>query len=280
MSSRRNFIKLTGAGAFAGSLPLHSLAGLYRQAPPSEELFRLGIAGYSFTDYKEDIDKIIRVMNAIRVNTISLKNSQLPYDSSQEHIDSVLAKFKDAGIEVSALGVIYMRNEKEIDDAFVYAKKTGVKMITGVAEYNILPYLEKKAKEYNITVAIHNHGPEDHLFPDIDSIYDKIKDMDKLLGICMDMGHTFRCGHDPAAMFSKYHARIYDVHFKDEESPTATSKSVNSGWGKMDFISFVKVLRKTKYAGVCGLENRQKDPATAMAESMGYFRGILTAVKS
>lgn len=280
MSSRRNFIRLTGVGAVAGSLPLHSLAGLYKSASPSKESFELGIAGYSFTDYKEDIDKIIQVMKAIRVNNISLKNSQLPYDSSQEHIDMVLKKFADAGIRVSAMGVIYMRSQKEIDDAFEYTRKTGVKMITGVANYDILPYLEKKAKEYQITVAIHNHGPEDHLYPDIDSIYDKIKDMDKLLGICMDMGHTFRCGHDPAAMFLKYHSRIYDIHFKDEISPTADSKSVNNGWGKIDFISFVKALRKTKYAGVCGLENRQKDPATAMAESMGYFRGILTAVKN
>lgn len=280
MSSRRNFIKLTGVGAIASQLPLLAAAGSFSASPPAQELFRIGIAGYSFTDYKDDIGKTIEVLKAIRVNNTSLKDFQLPYNSSQAQIDKVLSQFKEAGITISALGVIYMRSEKEIDDAFEYTRKTGVKTIAGVANYELLSYLEKRAKENNITVAIHNHGPEDHLFPDIDSIYEKIRDMDKLLGICMDIGHTFRCGHDPSAMFLKYHDRIYDVHFKDEESPTAESKSVVNGWGKIDFISFVKALRKTKYSGICGLENRQKDPATALAESIGHFRGILTAVKS
>jgi inosose dehydratase len=279
MSSRRNFIKLAGAGVLASQLPLGGGAVAASPAPPAQELFKIGVAGFSFTDYKDDITKTIEVLKAIRIDNTSLKDFQLPYNSTQAQIDKVLGQFKYAGIAISALGVIYMRSEKEIDDAFEYTRKTGIKTIVGVANYENLSYLEKRAKENNITVAIHNHGPEDHLFPDIDSTYEKIKDMDKLLGICMDIGHTFRCGHDPAAMFLKYHDRIYDVHFKDEESPTAQSKAVVNGWGKIDFVSFVKVLRKTKYAGVCGLENRQKDPATALAESIGHFRGILAAVK-
>ncbi|HTE24140.1 sugar phosphate isomerase/epimerase family protein [Flavitalea sp.] len=279
MSSRRNFIKLAGVGALATGMPFSSNAtGTSNSSAKTPELFGLGVVGFSFTDYKNDIDKTIEVVKGIRVTNVALKDFQLPYNSSQEQIDQVMGKFKAAGISVTALGVIYMRTEKEIDDAFEYTKKTGVKMIVGVPKYELLPYVEKKAKQYNIPVAIHNHGPEDLLFPDIDSTYDKIKNMDKILGICMDIGHTFRCGHDPAAMFLKYHDRIYDVHFKDVDAPTREGKAVNNGWGKIDFVAFVKALRKTKYSGMCGLENRQKDPAMALAESMGHFRGILAAV--
>ena len=279
-SSRRNFIKLTGLGSIAAGLPLGSIArGAFEQKVQSSELFTLGIVGYSFKEYKDNITKTIEVLTALRVKFVALKEFQLPYNSTQEHIDKVLGQFRAAGIGVNGLGVIYMRSEKDIDTAFEYTKKTGVKMIIAAPEYNLLPYLEKKAKEYNITVAIHNHGPEDPLFPDIDSTYEKIKNMDRLLGICMDIGHTFRCGHDPAEMFLKYSDRIYDVHFKDEESATPTSKAVNNGWGQIDFVAFVKALRKRKYSGMVGLENPQKDPAMALAESMGHFRGVLTALK-
>ena len=280
MLSRRKFIKMTGATALVPGIPLSSIAlSNSKQPGQSEELFKLGIVGYSFKEYKDDIDKTIELLHALRVKNVALKEFQLPYESSQEHIDKVMGQFKAAGIVVTGVGVIYMRSEKEIDSAFEYAKRTGVNNIIASVEYELLPYLEIKAKQYKITVAIHNHGPEDKLFPDIDSIYEKIKDRDKLLGICMDIGHTFRCGHDPAAMFLKYHHRIYDVHIKDEESNTAKSKAVNNGWGKIDFVSFVKALRSSKYSGLCGLENAQKNPEVALAESMGHFRGVLVATR-
>ena len=281
MSTRRNFIILAGAGAFASVLPFNSIAASTSESPGnSQELFGLSIVGFSFAEYKDNIDKTIELLKALKITNVALKEFQLPYNSSQEHIDKVMGQFKAAGIVVTGLGVIYMKSEKEIDDAFEYTKKTGVKMIIGVPKYELLPYLAKKAREYNIPVAIHNHGPEDALFPDVDSTYEKIKNMDKLLGICMDIGHTYRCGHDPAAMFLKYHDRIYDVHFKDVDDSTVKGKAVNNGWGKIDFVAFVKALRKVRYSGICGLENRQIDPATALAESMGHFRGILAAVKN
>lgn len=276
MPSRRNFLKITSLGTFTAALPIpFVLRSNHESVGQSSELFSLGIVGFSFKEYKDDIDKTIDVLSKLKIKNVALKDFQLPYDSSQEHIDSVMSRFKNAGIKVTGVGVIYMRKEKDIDDAFEYAGKTGVKMIIAAPEFELLPYLEKKARQHNVVVAIHNHGPEDPLFPDIDSTYDKIKELDPLLGICMDIGHTFRCGHDPAAMFLKYHDRIYDVHIKDEQSPTAKSKSVNNGWGQIDFVSFIKALRKTKYAGLCGLENAQKDPAIALAESIGHFRGVL-----
>lgn len=279
MSSRRNFLKVSTLGTFAAALPLPLVLSSSGKSPgQSSELFTLGIVGYSFKEYKDDIDKTIYLLNKLRIKNIALKDFQLPYDSTQEHIDLVMGQFKKAGIEVTGVGVIYMRKEKDIDEAFEYARKVGVKMIIAAPQFELLPYLEKKARQYNIVVAIHNHGPEDPLFPDIDSTYEKIKNLDRLLGICMDIGHTFRCGHDPAAMFLKYHDRIYDVHIKDEQSPTAESKSVNNGWGKIDFVPFIKALRKTKYAGLCGLENAQKDPAIALAESIGHFRGVLVGL--
>jgi inosose dehydratase len=230
-------------------------------------------------DYKNNLEKVIEVMTKVDVKKISLKNFQLPYDCTQQQADEVIGKFKAAGIDVYGLGVIYLKTEQEVDNAFNYAKMAGVKVIICAPAFEVLGYVEKKAKEYKIKIAIHNHGPEDKLFPDIDSIFEKIKTMDLLMGICLDIGHTFRCGHDPAAMLLKFKDRIYDMHIKDVDAPVEKGQNVVNGRGKMDFIGLVKALNKSGYSGSCSLEYEQKgDPAVGIAESVGFFRGVVASV--
>ena len=276
MTTRRNFVRLAGASALAALPILQTNAGTSKGKV--KQTFNIGIAGYTFLAYNNNVEKIIEVMKAIDVKYISLKNFQLPYDSNKEQTDEVIGKFKAAGIEVYGLGVIYLKTEVEVDNAFNYAKQAGVKIIIAAPAYEVLSYVEKKAKEHAIKVAIHNHGPEDKLFPDIDTIFEKIKAMDPLMGICLDIGHTFRCGHDPAAMLLKYKNRIYDMHVKDVDSPIAKGQTVVNGRGKMDFVSLVKALNKSGYSGVCSLEFEQKgDPAMGLAESVGHFKGVVSS---
>ncbi|HRE51189.1 MAG TPA: sugar phosphate isomerase/epimerase [Flavitalea sp.] len=283
MTSRRNFLRNAGAGAFAATIsPLISNAGAAEAAESAAakpDLFTLGIAGYTFYGYKDDLDKTIDVIKAVGVKEVSLKNFQLPYDSTQDQADRVLAKFNAAGIAVYGVGVVSMKNEKEVNEAFPYAQKAKVKVIIAAPSYEMLPLVAQKAKEYNIRVAIHNHGPEDKIFPDIDVIYEKIKDLDPLVGICLDIGHSYRNGNDPTAMLLKYKSRIYDMHIKDVDRPVAEGKTVVNGHGGIDFVRLIKALRKAKYSGSCSLEYEYPEPALGVAESLGHFRGVLAAVK-
>jgi inosose dehydratase len=281
MKSRRDFLRLAGTGVIAGNtLPFISMANGSTDNPPVAETFKLSIAGYSFLAYKDDVDKTIDVCKAVNVNYVSLKDFSLPYNSTQDQADEIIGKFKAASITVYGVGVIYMKSNQDVDNAFTYAKRAGVNMIIASPAYDLLPYVEKKAKESQIKIAIHNHGPEDKLFPDVNSIYTKIKNMDSVLGICMDIGHTFRSGQDPAAILLKYHHRIYDMHLKDVDEPIKDGKTVINGMGKIDFVSFVKALHKTKYAGHCSLEFETRlDPAMGIAQSIGNFRGVLACVR-
>lgn len=279
MTTRRDFVKLAGVGALASALPSTDGLSASPAAKKTTRSYHLAIAGYTFLAYNNNIEKVIEVLKAVEVKYISLKNFQLPYESTKQQVDEVIGKFKSAGMEVYGLGVIYLKTEKEVDNAFNYAQMAGVKVIVAAPAYEILPYVEKKVKEYNIRVAIHNHGPEDKLFPDIDSIHEKIKNMDARMGICLDIGHTFRCGHDPAAMLLKFKDRIYDMHIKDVDAPVEKGQTVVNGHGKIDFVSLVKALDKSGYSGMCSLEYEQKgDPAIGVAECAGHFRGILSCL--
>jgi hypothetical protein len=165
MPSRRNFIQTSAIALSASSLlPFSGAANTMRnKSMMKKEFLQTGMAGYSFVNY--NIDQTIAMMNRVGISNLSVKDFHLPLNSSQEAIDEVLSKFKNGGIQVYTVGVIYMKTEAEVDRAFDYAKRVGVNLIIGVPGYDLLQYTEKKVKEYNIRMAIHNHGPEDKLYP-------------------------------------------------------------------------------------------------------------------
>jgi len=279
MKSRRQFFKLAGTGILAagvssvyGSTRAHTMVSV-----PTEN-FSLGMAGYTFKGLT--IDRTIEIMNYIGVNYLSVKDFHMPMDSTQEQINSVVGKFKAAGITVYTVGVVYMKTEAAVDQAFEYAKMAGVKMIVGAPEYNLLPYVEKKVKKYNIRLAIHNHGPDNPLYPNATDIWNHIKDMDPLMGICIDIGHTVRDGQDPSVDVERYATRIFDIHTKDVDAATKDGKTVETGRGIIDFPRFITALRKTKYSGKCSLEfeKEMKDNLPGIAESIGYFKGVMACV--
>lgn len=276
MKSRRQFFKLTGTGILAaGMSSVCRSAGIVAGAGATKDLFSLGMAGYTFRGLS--VERTIEIMNYIGINYLSVKDFHMPLDSTQELINSVVGKFKAAGITVYTVGVIYMKSEKEADQAFSYAKMAGVKMIVGAPDYNLLPYVEKKVKQYDIRLAIHNHGPDNPLFPNATDIWNHIKNMDPGMGICLDIGHTVRDGQDPSLDVERYSSRIFDIHTKDVDGATKAGKTVETGRGIIDIPRFIATLRKIKYNGKCSLEfeKEMKDPLPGIAESIGYFKGAM-----
>jgi sugar phosphate isomerase/epimerase len=57
--------------------------------------------------------------------------------------------------------------------------------------------------------------------------------------------------------------------------------SVEIGRGIIDFPAFVNMLREVNYTGVCSLEHEKNmdNPFMGIAESIGYFRGIIATTK-
>lgn len=278
MSSRRKFIQNTAVALSASSL----LPYIGAATPAAEntnakkEFLETGMAGYSFVNYS--IDQTIAMMNRIAIHNLSLKEFHLPLDSSQEKINEVVGQFKAGGINIYATGVIYMKTEAEVDRAFAYSKKVGVDLIVGVPTYELLVYTEKKVKEHNIKIAIHNHGPEDKLYPGPKDVYDRISKMDKRMGLCLDIGHAFRAGANLEQVVTDYADRLFDLHIKDVTAARADGKAIEVGRGAIDFPAFVNALRKIQYKGKCSIEFEKdmKDALPGMAESAGYFRGVMS----
>ena len=124
-------------------------------APETGEKFKIGMAGYTFAKF--DIDKTLETMQRADVHYLCIKDFHLPLTSTDEQIAAFHAKLQSKGVTGYAVGPIYMKSEAEIDQAFEYAKRVGVTLIVGVPNYDLLPYVDKKVKEYNFHYAIHLH---------------------------------------------------------------------------------------------------------------------------
>ncbi len=276
MSSRRNFLKLSAIGLSAPDVlsSLNSKNFPTKQKNASNDFLQLGIAGYSFLNLT--IEQSIEVMKRVEIKTLSIKDFHLPLNSSQQQIDEVKAKFQAADISIYAVGVIYMKSEAEVSNAFEYAKRVGVNLIVCAPDYALLPQLEQQVKASNIRAAIHNHGPEDKLYPGPKDVYDRIKGLDDRIGLCLDIGHAMRAGIVPAKAVADYGPRIFDMHIKDVSAAVAEGRSIEVGRGIIDYPSLIKELKKIKYSGKCSLEyeNLMKDPLPGIAESEGFFRGV------
>jgi len=243
----------------------------------SNNLPPLGIAGWTFRYI--DNHGAIEMMKRINVRETTLKSFQLPLDSSKETIDNVLSLFDKAGITVYGVGVIYMNSKADVDQAFEYAKNVNVPVIVGVPTHELIPYAEKKVKEYDIKLAIHNHGPEDELYPGPDVVYDKVKNLDPRMGLCFDIGHGKRDGISAAEGFVEYHDRIFDMHIKDVTKGVKDGKAIEVGRGVIDFPKLVSAIAEKGYSGHYSLEYEvnMQDPLPGLAESLGYFNGTCNA---
>ncbi|HOV70676.1 MAG TPA: sugar phosphate isomerase/epimerase [Dysgonamonadaceae bacterium] len=244
------------------------------------EKFKVGMAGYTFAKF--DIDKTLETMEKCDVHYLCIKDFHLPLNSTDEQIAAFHAKLKAKGVTGYGVGPIYMRSKEEIDQAFEYAKRVGVKLIVGVPNYELLPYVDQKVKEYDFKYAIHLHGPDMPLYPDADDVWNHVKDLDPRIGMCLDIGHDTRNGKDPIEDLKKYRSRVFDIHIKDVTAPTKQGYSVEIGRGIINFPAFVRALREVGYTGKCSLEHERNmdNPFIGIAESIGYFRGVITATRN
>lgn len=243
------------------------------------ELFKVAIAGYTFVNF--NLDETLKMMQEVDVHYLCIKDFHLPLNSTDAEIAAFHAKLASYDVTGYAVGPIYMKTKEEVDRAFDYAKRVGVKLIVGVPNHEVLPYVDQKVKEYDFKYAIHLHGPDIELYPHATDIYENVKDLDPRIGMCLDIGHDARAGHDPIADLKKYSDRVFDIHMKNTTAATKAGKTGEIGRGIIDIPAFVKMLREVKYSGACSLEyeRNMKAPLAGIAESIGYFRGVIDATK-
>ena len=285
--TRRQFLQTASIGTAAslasasgclgqGKLPASEEPGARK--PANKKQLKLGLASYTLRKFK--LDEVLAMTQRVGLKYICLKSFHLPLESSADQIHQAAVKVKEAGLVLYGGGVIYMNSEAEVNRAFEYARLAGMTIIVGVPKPEFLGLVNKKVQQYDIQVAIHNHGPGDKVYPTPASAYERIKDLDLRVGLCIDIGHTQRAGVDPAESAEMFAERLLDIHMKDVSTAKPQGRTVEIGRGVIDIPKFVRTLLKIRYAGVVSFEHEKDEdnPLPGLAESVGYVRGILAAV--
>jgi len=283
---RRQLFK---AGALAFALPALSSVSFAAEATTASEEndpwmgLKVGVATYTLRELP--IEEAIKAVQRVGLKYVSIKNvkNHIDLSHSSEERKRRAQMFRDAGIIPLSVGNVSMKKgEEEIRVAFEFARDIGVTTIVCAPSQDAIPILDKMVKEYDIKLAIHNHGPEDTAgFPSPFDVMRAIEGFDKRIGLCIDVGHTARAGVDPAESIIKCQERLYDVHVKDISALGEKNTPIEAGRGILDSKSILAALLKIKYQGLVGFEFEKdgKDPVPGLAESVGYNKGLLAGMK-
>ena len=239
---------------------------------------KLGLASYTFRQFsRAQMIGFMKQLNVTALNTKDVKD-HLPMEPVAEA--AAVSDYKAAGIKLHAAGAIYFTKDEDDDirSKFEYCKRAGIGVIVaGDPTEASLPRIEKFVKEYDIKLAIHNHGPEDKLWHSPLEILSVVGKMDPRIGCCIDVGHTVRAGTDVVDAIHQAGDRLFNMHMKDLTDFNVKESQVAVGEGKMPVRKIFETLIATKYKGFVDLEYEVHgdDPMPGVTSSFAYMRKVL-----
>ena len=248
--NRRQFLHTVMAGS--ATLAATSLTSRLLAADDSFRGMKVGIASYSFRKF--NLDQVISMTKELGVKHLTLKDMHLSLKSTPEELKAASQKIKDAGLVLMGCGVIYIKKAEDIKGIFEYAKGAGMPTIVCSPEPELMGEVEKAVKQYDIRVAVHNHGPTDKKYPSPLDVLKLINNMDPRMGVCMDVGHSVRIGENAVEVIKKCGTRMLDFHIKDVNEPTGKGKPTVLGKGIIDIPAVLKALKDINFTAHVALE--------------------------
>jgi Xylose isomerase-like TIM barrel len=278
--TRRNFVRSSALVAAACAAP-NIASAIPHKAEGKPSPIRLGLASYTFREFTRA--QLIGFMKQLNVTDLNAKDvkDHLPMDPPAERLAQT--DYDAAGIKLHAVGTVYFQKDEDDDIRmkFEYAKRAGVRVIVaGDPAVATLPRIEKYVKQYDIRIAIHNHGPEDKFFPSPLDVLKAVQNMDPRMGCCIDIGHCVRAGTDVVEAIHTVGPRLYNMHAKDLTDFSAKESQVAVGDGQMPIRAIFQALIDTGYPGFVDLEYEVHgdDPMPGVIESFAYMRGVLAGM--
>jgi sugar phosphate isomerase/epimerase len=278
-------MNLSRRSLLSGAAALPALPSMLQaaQGRAAEDL-KLGVATYSLR--KLTFPQAVAAIKELKVRYAKLKlEVHLPYDSTPDKVREAKKMLDGEGIILVGSGntSLQKKDEGDIRQKFEFNKQLGVQVMTCAPTAETLPIVEKMVKEYDIKVAIHNHGPEDKHFPAPADALKLIKGMDPRVGVCMDAGHTSRTGVDIVKATRECGARLYDVDVKDLADAMVSRSQCDVGDGVLPIAGLFKLLKnEMKYQHVVMLEYEinADNPLPGMHRSFAYMRGVLAGLRA
>jgi sugar phosphate isomerase/epimerase len=269
--SRRDLLSAATAVAAASSLP-----GAARAA---DHDLNLGIQLYSLRGYP--VDEALRHAREIGFRYVEFWPGIYPLSSSSEQIAAMNKKLVDLGLTISAHGVNGFGADAAANrKVFEFAKAAGIRTLGADPAPEAFASLDELVKEFDIRIAIHNHGPK-HRYNKVLDVLRAIEKHDERIGACADLGHFIRSGENPVEVIRLLKGRLYGIHLKDFQDQQENTKGVILGKGHLDVPAVFAALEQVNFPadGALSLEYEEnpKDPLADIRECFEVATSALAA---
>jgi inosose dehydratase len=237
--SRRSLLEVSGvAAAWHGSCRLAAAAD-------SAGLPPLGIQIYSLRGYP--VEEALRHAKDLGFKQVEFFSGMYPVNSDAGAIAAMRARLADLGLSISAHGVNGFGGDAEANRrVFAFAKAAGIRTLTADPSPDSFDSLEPLVKEFDIRIAIHNHGPR-HRYNKAIDVLRAIEGRDERIGACADLGHFIRSGENPVEVIRLLAGRLYGIHLKDFAEMQDKTRGVILGRGHLDVPAVFAALERARF---------------------------------
>ena len=279
--NRREFLH-----ASAASVAAATLYGTAKAADAKDPYLglKMGIQSYSLREFEGEA--ALEHTKALGLKYWESYTKHLPITGVPKQIaeeKELLAKY---GVTLLSYGVLgFDTNENAAREKFEFAKAMGIKSLSAdpAPDKATFDLLDKLCAEYDVAIAIHNHGPG-HRYNKISDVEKVIKDRHPKVGACVDTGHYLRSDEDPVEAVERFGKRVFGCHLKDVKTTEVDGKKQKqfkiAGEGDLKVTDLLKALKKLDYQYCLAIEYEEnaKNPLPDIEACLKHVRDCAAKV--
>lgn len=238
---------------------------------------QLGLQTWTLRNMKLDQAVEFAVKHGIKKLQMSVHMDPM---ASKEEVLRVKGILDKNGLSVYTFGVAATSLDKEKNrKLFETARLIGASLIiVEPPDFKIFDNLEELVKEYDIRIAVHNHGIRS-LYGNPAVLKNILQHRDRRMGVCLDTGWITAAGFSAAKVFKDYEGRVFDIHLKDKKVEPSVGDPISTdtfiGQGNATFSALFAELKKADWKGVMAIETDSpiyaQNPEDFVKEAKKYF---------
>ena len=269
--NRRDFLSASAIGIAA------TYSGIAAAADAKDPYLglKMGLQSYSLRAFS--VEEALAQTKTLGMKYWEAFPNHIPMGTLPKHIATQKELMSKAGITLISYGVVpFDSNESAARERFEFAKGMGIKSLSADPNPDKATFdlLDKLVAEYDVAIAIHNHGPG-HRYNKISDVENVVKDRHPKIGACVDTGHYLRSDEDPVDAIRRLNKRVFGVHLKDVKTIAGGQKQFKiAGEGDLKVTELLKVLKEQKYEYCVAIEyeENEKQPLADIESCLKHVR--------
>ncbi len=238
--------------------------------------FPVGAQSYSFRKF--DTAGAIECLKQLGADTMEFCAVHFPPDAEDPGFASIKEMLAAHKVLAPCFGVEGFSEDAAANrKKFAFGQALGVRVLTADPTPEAFDDLDRLVEEFQIQIAIHNHGPGARYDKAADTL-DAVNGRHPFIGACVDTGHYLRSNEHPHEVIERLGDRVVSVHLKDW---TIGGDEQILGEGDMDLVAVARALLDINFTGpiVMEYEESPENPVPDMRIGLANWHAAVQAAQ-